>query len=88
MAQKIRKGRPKPGMYVESVDWTGVFEDIPAKWRATGCFRLNDNGDLTVLSLHRWIEAEVGEKLVRNPGSKDFIPVARAVYNDKYEDED
>ena len=88
MAQRIRVGRPRPNLRVESVDWTGTFEDIPAKWRATGCFRLNDHGDLMVLTLHGWLSAEAGEKLVRNPGSKDFMPVARAVYNDKYEDDE
>lgn len=88
MAQKIRRGRPRPGMYVESVDWTGVFTDIPVKWRATGCFELDDHGDLVIKTLYRKQHAEVGDKIVRNPGSKDFVAVARAVYNDKYEDED
>ena len=88
MAQRIRVGRPKPNLRVESVIWTGVFTDIPAKWRATGCFRLDDNGELVVTTLHGQLRAEVDERLVGNHGSKEFMPVASDVYDDKYEDED
>lgn len=87
MAQTIRTGRPRPEATVQYIVWTGVFEDIPAKWRATGHFRINENGDLVINTNHGPVPAELGEHLVRGL-AKEFYPIAPALYRAKYEDVD
>lgn len=87
VAQKIRTGRPRPEATVQRVVWTGVFEDIPAKWRATGHFHLNDNDELVINTNHVPKICEVGEYIVRGL-AKEFYPLPAALYHAKYEDVD
>ena len=87
MAQQTRTGRPRPDATVQYVIWTGRFEDIPARWRATGHFRMDDHGDLVVNTNHGPVPAEVGEYLLRGL-AKEFYPMPPALYRAKYEDVD
>jgi uncharacterized protein YbdZ (MbtH family) len=85
MAQQIRTGKPRATKRIQYVVWTGEFADIPAAWRATGHFRMDENGQLVINTMHGPIRPEIGEHLTKGT-VREFYAMPAAVYHAGYED--